>query len=328
VTPTPSSSVSTEALRAALQLSLGHSIADVCRTPSVYTSTFPLENVFVRTDEGAELTLVLKDISPMHVGHIKPAFVFDPRREIETYRSILANRGLGTARCYAAVADPSNERYWLVLEKVQGAELYQVGDLAVWQAAARWLARLHVTLASEAPSFAATTPLLHHTAAFYRRWPARAVAHARTPEQLATLTWLAERHDRIVDLLVGLPATVIHGEYYASNIVVQALDGDIRVCPIDWEMAALGPGVMDLAALTAGSWSKTARLALTDAYRDAVTSLGGHVLPDDEFRTALDCCRLQIALQWLGWSPAWQPPLAHAHDWLAEAFAAAKRLSL
>jgi hypothetical protein len=328
MTAAPSSRVETEALRAALELRLGCSIAEIRRTPSLYTTTFPLEDVFVRTDDGGELTLVLKDLSPVHLGQIKPSFVFDPRREIEVYQSILPNRGLGTARCYAAVADATDRCYWLVLEKVQGAELYQVGDLGVWQAAARWLARLHVELASEAAALAENAYLLRHTAAFYCVWPARAVAHARTPDEVDSLTWLAEKHDRVVDRLVSLPTTMIHGEYYASNIVIQGLHGDVRVCPIDWEMAALGPGLMDLAALTAGSWSDGARLALTDAYREALASLGGDVLPADEFRAALDCCRLQIALEWLGWSAAWQPPLAHTQDWLAEALAAAERLGL
>jgi hypothetical protein len=327
VTAAPLSGVATAELRVALERSLGQSIAEVRRTPSMYTSTFPIEDVLVRTVDGAELAFIFKDLSRRMAGHVKPTFVLDPRREIEVYRSILTDGRLGTARCYATVADATHERYWLVLEKVQGVELYQVGDLAVWQSAARWLAQIHIGLAREAP-LALSDFLLHHTAAFYRVWPARAIAHAHSTEQLEALSWLAARHDQIVDRLMTLPATIIHGEYYPSNIVVQALGGDIRVCPIDWEMAGLGPGLMDLAALTAGSWSDAARRALTEAYRDGVANLGGHLQPVEEFQVALECCRLQLALQWLGWSAAWQPPPAHARDWLAEALAAARRLGL
>src|SRR5205814_2079494 len=65
--------------------------------------------------------------------------VADPLREIEVYRSVLAGAGLGTAKLYAADV----ERSWLVLEKVEGVELYQIGELDPWQRALRWLARMH-----------------------------------------------------------------------------------------------------------------------------------------------------------------------------------------
>ena len=38
----------------------------------------------------------------------------------------------------------------------------------------------------------------------------------------------------------------------------------------------------------------------------------------DEFLADLDVCRLQIALQWLGWSRRLDAPPEHAHDWLAD----------
>jgi hypothetical protein len=42
----------------------------------------------------------------------------------------------------------------------------------------------------------------------------------------------------------------------------------------------------------------------------------------------LDVCRLHLAVQWLGWSPGWAPPMAHAHDWLADARELGERLDL
>ena len=40
----------------------------------------------------------------------------------------------------------------------------------------------------------------------------------------------------------------------------------------------------------------------------------------------LDCCRLQTALQWLGWAPDWSPPPEHTHDWLGEALNLAEQI--
>jgi thiamine kinase-like enzyme len=122
--------------------------------------------------------------------------------------------------------------------------------------------------------------------------------------------------------------TFIHGEFYASNVLLQQGNGARRVCPIDWESAAVGPGLIDLAALSAGDWSDDERRALALAYH---TELGRFGLPApavDEFLAALDCCRLYLALQWLGWARAWSPPEEHRHDWLAEALRLAERLDL
>jgi hypothetical protein len=48
----------------------------------------------------------------------------------------------------------------------------------------------------------------------------------------------------------------------------------------------------------------------------------------NEFFTALDYCRLHIAIQWLGWAPNWSPPVENAHDWLNEALHLAEKIAL
>ena len=34
--------------------------------------------------------------------------------------------------------------------------------------------------------------------------------------------------------------TFIHGEFYASNVLVNITGGKLRVCPVDWELAGWG----------------------------------------------------------------------------------------
>ena len=132
----------------------------------------------------------------------------------------------------------------------------------------------------------------------------------------------------MVDRLITLPRTLIHGEFYASNILVHKAGDTLRVCPVDWEMAALGPGLIDLAALTAGKWTDPERDALALAYREALQANGSKVSGQDDFLTALDCCRLHLAVRWLGWSREWSPPPEHAQDWLREALCLADKLGL
>ena len=83
-------------------------------------------------------------------------------------------------------------------------------------------------------------------------------------------------------------------------------------------MAGIGPGLLDLASLTAGDWEAEKRDAIVSAYCTALTSVATAAIPAT-FATDLDYCRFQLAIQWLGWSETWSPPVEHAHDWLDEA---------
>jgi thiamine kinase-like enzyme len=99
-----------------------------------------------------------------------------------------------------------------------------------------------------------------------------------------------------------------------------------RVCAIDWEMAGIGAGMLDLAALVSGGWRDDERTAMALAYRE---SLPGHDRPpEDRFLLDLDACLLHVCIQWLGWSPGWEPPPEHRHDWLAHAVELADRLAV
>jgi aminoglycoside phosphotransferase (APT) family kinase protein len=141
--------------------------------------------------------------------------------------------------------------------------------------------------------------------------------------------WLAERYDRVVEHLMALPVTIIHGEFYASNVLVQERAREpLRVCPVDWEMAAVGPGLMDLAALIAGGWSEEEKRALALAYRKALMPGDSWPPAPDAFLTALEYCRLHVAVQWLGWFGQRRPYSAHAQDWLGEALRLAEKLGL
>jgi hypothetical protein len=324
-------------LRAALEQALGRhfsgqrSIARLEGRPSDYQSSFALEEVDVTLDGGTTLRLLFKDLSSRALlpgaRDAKPAFLCEHRREIEVYETILARRRLGTATCYGSVLDERLGRYWLFLERVPGVELYRVGELSTWQQAARWLAGLHTGLAAECGRLAGAAHLLVYDGAFYRRWPQRAVAFVKAGHDRGRLEWLADRYEQVVERLAELPVTFLHGEFYASNVLVQHTADGLRVCPVDWEMAAVGPGLIDLAALTAGKWTEEARRELALAYHAELAPGGGGVMTAEAFLEALDCCRLHLAVQWLGWSPVWSPPPEHAQDWLREALTLAERLA-
>ncbi|HEX4804919.1 MAG TPA: phosphotransferase, partial [Conexibacter sp.] len=175
------------------------------------------------------------------------------------------------------------------------------GDVEAWAAAARWAADLHARFAERPPS---APPLQRRDAALHRRLLARARDVLGT--RLAPALHAAA--EAAIARLDALPPTFIHGELYPANVLV----ADDRVAPVDWEMAAVGPGVLDLAALATG-WSGEPRAAILAAY--------GAVAPAD-----LAAAELLLALQWLGWADGWEAPPEQRRDWLAEAHAAAERL--
>lgn len=307
--------VSDADIRGALERSLGRSVTALRRRRCPYGSSHPLEELEVAFEEGDPLRLMLKDLAaPRAARAAKPVGLDDSSRELAAYRDLLGPAGLDTPACYAA---SSNGQPWVLLERVEGVPLWQVGDFTAWEEAARWLALLHGT----GPSALHPAPLTYD-AAHLRRLLDRALS-ARRDVRLERLT---PRWERLVERLAGWPATLVHGDFYPSNVLIGRTGHGARVRPIDWELIGIGPGPLDLAALTSGRWTADERERLARAYH---ASLAPAARPDwADLRDALEHARLAIAVGWLGASPDWAPPAEHRHDWLADGLDTAARLEL
>jgi Phosphotransferase enzyme family len=335
--------VDTAELRAELERALSDrrgtpaAITAMERRPCAYRTSFALEELDVELADGGRLRLMFKDLSRAalheHARAAKPELLYDPLREIHVYRDVLDDAGLGTAEYHGASVDPARDRWWLFIENVVGDALWQVGEFDVWEEAARWLARMHAVLGGRA---SANSPLLRYDRDLLGVWARRAAGFADDPRsawnaaERRRIRELAARYDTVAEQLEALAPTFIHGEFYPSNVLVQQGGGTPRICPIDWEIAAVGPGLLDLAALSVGKWSEAERSRLAAAYRAAAAhgaETAAH-LSDREFERALDFARLHLAVQWLGWEPRWEPPVEHRHDWLGEALSLAERLGV
>ncbi|MBW3555321.1 MAG: phosphotransferase [Actinobacteria bacterium] len=327
-------SPSDDEIVAALVDRLGHDDVRLLERQAYrYATSFRLEDVEVEVG-GTRLRIIVKHLAWRNLlpdaRRTKPPFLHEPLRAIETYRRILAREGIG-ARLYAVVADRERDRYWIAVEKVPGVELWQVADREIWAEVARWLARFHARFQPRVGALRRLNPyLLEYGRTAFAFWAQRAhralIAgdHPRRRELLPLL----DGYHVVVDALVDLPVTLVHGEFYPSNIIVTKRPDQRRVCPVDWEMSALGPGVLDLAALSTG-WSDEDRTALAAAYHQALPDQGaGPRPPWERFVTDLDRARLHLALQWIGWADEWRPPPEHAHDWIVEAVTVTERLRL
>ncbi len=154
-------------------------------------------------------------------------------------------------------------------------------------AAARWIARFQVAgETAEIPSF-----LHRYDTEFYRLWAQRAAQYTLPlHDRYPWLPELCEVGQRRLPAILT-PATIIHGEYQANNI----LHVEGRNVPVDWESAALAAGEIDLASLTWG-WDDDLRIAIEREYSLARWPDG---IPS-EFPLRLAAARLYLQLRWLG----------------------------
>ena len=319
----------------------GRTLAALDRHISPYSSSFTIENLDLHLDDGTTLRRIFKDLGPdallADARRARPMFLYDPARELRTYEAVLPHCAPGTPAFFGAVCEPGGGRgrgtYFLFLERVESLRLAHVGQFDAWLSVAEWLAAFHVRCATRIEEFAAAAPLLRHDRAFYRLWLDRALENASAWDVerawgLGRLQRLSGCYDGVLDKLTSLPATIIHGEFYPSNILLAGQ----RVCPVDWELAGVGPCVMDLATLTSGGWNEAQRAAMAAAYHAALCQSDNglvEALPDVSIvLEAMEFCRLQLALQWVGWSTNWSPPMDQARDWLNEVVLAADQLGI
>ena len=324
-------------LRDRLQSAVGAQVLRLERRPSQYCTSYCVEELDVTLDDGATLDLIHKQLHPdsmlQTAREVKPPFLLDPRREIEVYRDVLTPAACDAPAFHGAIEEPDANRLGIFLERLGGAHLWQVGDFVAWEAAARWLAAFH-----GGPATAAARNcqhLLRYDRDFHRQWLNRAYRFvirdpSRGQEDHGGMRQIVRIYERVVDHLCSLPPVFIHGDYHASNIFcagARAL-GTYRIRPIDWELAGIGPAVIDLAAVTAGNWSPDERHRMIRAYWHGLPEERRTATPIDDLARSVEYARLWWAVRWLGWADGWTPPRPHARDWLGDAIDAAARLDL
>jgi len=269
--------------------SSGERIAQVRRDPSPYASSYRAELVVAELDSGRTLRFFLKDFRDPRFPKDAP----DQRRERElhVYRDLLIGLELGTPRYHGSVWDEAEERFWLLLELVEGVEL-EVRPLAEWTAAAGWLGSLH-RAERMSEQLEASTLLIRHDAAYFELRTELALRDVDLygrdlGDRLRRLT--ASNRD-LIDAMASQPTCLVHGCFRPANILM-ASDGERqRVCPLDWELAAVGSPLYDLATLLDGFEPPALDLML-GAYLCEAGANGATVPEYDELRYLVDCFRL------------------------------------
>ncbi len=173
-----------------------------------------------------------------------------PAYEAEVYRLLAGRPGLPVA-FRGFWSGGHEDRSVLFLDFV--ADSVRLGDAphpeSVRRAAA-WLGRFHRVWDGHA-HVSSPNSINRHDLDYYMAWVRRVESLAKDGDGLG---WIAEMatnaHRAFLPLLDASDPTMIHGEFYPENILVQKG----TIWPVDWEWAAIGPGEIDLISLVE-NWS-------------------------------------------------------------------------
>jgi hypothetical protein len=280
-------------------------IHELHREPPLSTTSFWTERVQARLDRGEGLLVFFKDLNPenliagargIHATGLDPG-----RRELHMYRRILARQRFGTPELYAWRWEPRRGLMGLFLEYAGPLKLRHCNDFTRWLAAARWAACFHSRVSRLPPRRTRFFP--RYDRAHYRRCAERIERRlADLPAaDRPVLEQALEAYADLVDELLALPQSVIHGEYFGKNIVIRDENSAEAIAVVDWESAAVGPSCLDLVSLSTGRWTAERREALWRAYFDRFRADTGLPIEWERVRRDLGQVQLYQALAWIGW---------------------------
>ena len=309
-----------ESLRAVLDdvlaphLGAATRVAAVTSTPSRFAHRAAAEILTVELDQGGTLRLFRKGLGREPGDHPDKA-----RRDREpmVYSELLSRADLDTPHFYGSHWDARTGRHDLFLEYVDAWSL-KYHDLDQWATAVRRLAVLHASFAQQGGALPRHDFLLRLDGSYIGAWAARAVATAR--EASAALGRRLERvvadHREIAELLTSQPLTLVHNDLAPKNAIADVSSSPARICFVDWEMAGVGCGLLDLAHLMHGL-SPRDEERLRSAY---CSELGGTGLVPSgrRLRRVLDACALHNAVYRVAHAPQWGIPRGSVARWIDE----------
>ncbi len=273
-------------------------IAAIHRKRFNLSTSYDTYIVTVHLTSGDEVKVFLKDFGVT----VRPKDGAKQRREREicVYRELFADANLGTPRYYGSVLDESEGQLWLLLEYVEGTPVGYLDIGESWARAAGALGRLHGHFAEHSSGLCERDFLLHHQPSFFWSRAERAVRCVEqiAPQRAGQLTGILDGYDPIVAMMTSQPPTLLHGGCRTSNILVKVTSDPSRVCIIDWEEAAYGSPVFDLAYLLDGIEFPTLD-PLLDAYRQEALAYSISLPPKEDTKYLMDCFRLHMILDML-----------------------------
>ncbi|HEX7059675.1 MAG TPA: phosphotransferase [Solirubrobacterales bacterium] len=289
-------------------------IVSVHRAPSPHATVSPAEVVSVELASGERISIFVKHLGEEQRSHPDKRV---REREVRVYGELLDDRGLPVPRFLGSSWNDATERRELFLEYIDGLNLkYQ--ELRHWHTAARHLAQLHLAFALQGERLLGRDFLLRLDRDYLFAWAGRAVAAVslRSADLASRLQRTVDDLSAAADLLAEQPPTLVHNDLAPKNVIADTSARPGRTCIVDWEMAGVGCGLMDLAHLTYGLPPRELE-RMFDLYCEELTGTG--LMPShEEGKRLLAACQLHGAIYRLAHAGAWRLPLERVGEWIAD----------
>jgi hypothetical protein len=288
-------------------LDLGAPVTAVRELPAPTRTSYAVRRLMLDLSDGRTFDVFLKDFDAC--SYTADLALLRGARERYVYETVLAGRNLGTPRLHAVVWEEPAGPHRLLLEFVQGKTLRQ-SPIEDWIAAAGWLGRLHGVVGVQGAGLAESGVLANYDETYFRVMAERA---------LQAVAWRSgPLHKRLAAALDGYAAmierfcagrrTLVHGSYRPKNILIDTRARPVRVCPVDWELAAIGPQFHDLACLANEVDRRPVMERFCEAYANSAGAAGLAVPEAGEMLVELDRLRLHRVLRSLARSQEWAYP--------------------
>ena len=271
-------------------------IATIHSRQSDASSSYQTDILTVHLADGGAFEVFLKNYGAS--VRVKDEMKQRREREVRVYQDLLENAKLGTPRYYGTIWDESQETFWLLLEYVDGTPVGYLEPTHYWNAAtaaAGWLGQMHGYFTRHARYLSRLDFLIRHDAHFLSA-KAEAALDAVSqilPGSVDRFARIVNRYDQVVEAMVAHPPTLIHGAFRPQNVMVNGESQSMRICAYDWEEAAFGAPLYDLAYLTDGFGPPTLDLTF-ETYRRGAMRFGMPVPEREEMRYIVNCFRLHM----------------------------------
>lgn len=247
-------------------------------------------------------------------------------REVGVYRSLALQLPMQTPALIAA--DPAGS--WLVLEAVSADVASADWTADDYRRAIRALAALHERFWNLAEDLSVYPWLARPLANDFEIYVMAAVGamekmlvddrHQLITGSLEVLTSLGQMLTQVevmADKLRAAPPTLLHGDYQPTNIALQA---DDEIVVFDWQLAGVGPGVLDLVTfVNAARWRRPdlpiSPHELIALYRDELAARVGVQWTDEAWDELMDHALMwRFTQELLGWAAAATTTQFQAHE--------------
>lgn len=284
--------------------------------PSPFATLFPAAVISLTLDDGTSMSLFVKYLGPEEEDHPEK----DERdREILIYEKLFAGHAeLPVPSYFGSRSNRATRRHEVFLENVDGWNLKYQG-LEHWFTAARRLADLQRHFADRREELEASEFLLRFDGDYFHEWADRALSTvaAGFADLAGDLRPIINGYADVSDLLAAQPVTLVHNDPSPKNVVADTTEGPARIVFVDWEMAGIGCGLLDLVHLKFGLDPESDARMLTE-YLDELA--GSDLVPEQQdFDCVVAACELHKTLYRLAWSGTWNLPLERVALWVDEA---------